>query len=194
VFIQVIRAAVADRDGVRREWERWERELRPGATGFLGSTAGIAADGTHVAWARFDSAENARRNSARSEQGEWWNAMSANFAGEATFLEGTDVTTMFGGGSNDAGFVQFITGRVGDPEKFKAEIAPVEAALKAHRPDLLGVTILWLDGGRFFEAAYFRSESEARAGEQREAPPELATSFSLYEDLEFIDIPEPWLA
>ena len=41
MFVQVIEGRVSDRDGLRRQMDKWESELRPGATGFLGSTAGV---------------------------------------------------------------------------------------------------------------------------------------------------------
>ena len=41
MFVQAIEGRVADREALRRELERWENELRPGARGFLGSTAGV---------------------------------------------------------------------------------------------------------------------------------------------------------
>ena len=45
MFVQVIEGQVADRDGLRRQMDAWEKDLRPGATGFLGSTAGVTDDG-----------------------------------------------------------------------------------------------------------------------------------------------------
>ena len=45
MFIQVITGKVTDADGFRRQDQKWNDELRPGATGFLGSTAGTTSDG-----------------------------------------------------------------------------------------------------------------------------------------------------
>ena len=41
MFVQAFEGRVADQDGLRRQLERWMTELRPGAHGFLGSTAGV---------------------------------------------------------------------------------------------------------------------------------------------------------
>ena len=40
MFVQVIEGQLADREGLRRQLELWMTELRPGATGYLGTTAG----------------------------------------------------------------------------------------------------------------------------------------------------------
>ena len=40
MFIQVIQGTIVDADLLRRQTERWVRELEPGAPGFLGSTGG----------------------------------------------------------------------------------------------------------------------------------------------------------
>ncbi len=45
MFVQAIEGRVADREGLRRQLERWMSELRPGAQGFLGSTAGVTDGG-----------------------------------------------------------------------------------------------------------------------------------------------------
>src|SRR5680860_374072 len=72
MFVQVFEGRVADRDGLHRQMDRWMSELRPGATGFLGSTVGVTGDGYGIAFARFESAAAAKANSERSEQGRWW--------------------------------------------------------------------------------------------------------------------------
>jgi predicted RNA polymerase sigma factor len=72
VFVQVIQGQVSDAGQVRAALDRWARELAPGATGWLGSTAGVTQDGRFIALARFESEEAARRNSDRPEQDQWW--------------------------------------------------------------------------------------------------------------------------
>ena len=78
MFVQVIQAQVSDAAAVREAMERWAQELAPGAEGWLGTTAGVTDDGRFIALARFDSAQAARRNSDRPEQGEWWDQLSAS--------------------------------------------------------------------------------------------------------------------
>ncbi len=65
MFVQVITAKVVDREGLSRQLDRWERELRPGAEGFLGSTSGATDEGRFIALVRFESEEAAQRNSDR---------------------------------------------------------------------------------------------------------------------------------
>ena len=63
MFVQVIEGKVSDRAALRRQLDRWNDELRPGATGFLGSTSGVTDDGVGFTIARFESAAAATANS-----------------------------------------------------------------------------------------------------------------------------------
>ena len=74
MFVQVITGQVNDTQALTAAMDRWRRDVRPGAIGFLGSTEGITDDGRFVALARFDSPEAAQANSSRPEQATWWTA------------------------------------------------------------------------------------------------------------------------
>ena len=65
MFIQVIQERCSDADRLRKQLDVWERDLAPGADGFLGSTGGLTDDGTFVAVVRFDSREQADAQSSR---------------------------------------------------------------------------------------------------------------------------------
>ena len=82
----------------------------PGATGWLGTTSGVTEDGRAIAVVRFESEEDARRNSNRPEQDQWWSQTSKLFDGEATFRDSTDVTVDVQGDPDQAGFVQIAYG------------------------------------------------------------------------------------
>ncbi len=41
MFLQLIFARAADREGLRRQFDRWHDELAAGATGWRGSTMGV---------------------------------------------------------------------------------------------------------------------------------------------------------
>ena len=97
MFVQVMEGRVRDVEGLRAQVDRWRAELAPGATGFLGTTAGTTADGNFIAIVRFESEEAARANSDRPEQGEWWAATSGLYEGDVTFTDCPDVDT-FGAG------------------------------------------------------------------------------------------------
>ena len=199
MFIQVITGTTSDREGLQRQGERWERELRPGATGFLGSTGGVTDDGRFIMAARFESEEAARHNSAREEQGAWW-AETEKYLDDVAFQEGTEVLTTLGGGSNDAGFVQVMRGRVADRARATqliAQMGEFEELMRQHRPEFMGdVTVLHADD-TYTDVIYFRSEAEAREGEKKPMP---AEALEMFEDFmstmpvnEYLDLKEPWL-
>lgn len=167
MFVQVIRAPVGDSASLDAALNRWDDELRPGATGFLGSTAGLTADGEIVLVARFESEEAARRNSERPEQGAWWVELEQGLAGPAQFFESSAVDVSMGGGSDEAGFVQVFWGN-GDRDAARAVMAEAEPVLRRERPDILGGFTVWAEDGRFVDVAYFRSEQEAREGEAKD--------------------------
>jgi hypothetical protein len=181
MFIQVITGEVADAAGIESALDRWRSEVRPGATGFLGSTGGVTADGRFVALARFESAEAARANSERAEQSAWWSEAEKCLAGPVTFHDCTDVDEFRGGGHDEAGFVQIMQGRA-DRQRLRALDERVEAVLPELRPDLLGSVRAW-DGDQYTEAAYFTSEAEARAGEAKPPPAELADAMREWQDV-----------
>jgi hypothetical protein len=173
--------------------------LRPGAEGFLGSTGGVTDDGRFIAVARFASEDAARRNSARDEQGAWW-AETEKYLDDFSFQESVDITTMLAGGSNDAGFVQVMRGRVTNALKLaeiNARTAEFEAMMSRLRPDVLGDVIAMHPDGTYTDVVYFTSEKAARDGESREMP---ADAQAMFEDLmssividEYLDLKDPWL-
>jgi hypothetical protein len=194
MFVQVIKGRTSDAEGVRRQSDRWRDDVRPGAKGFLGSTIGVADDGTVVVFARFEDEASAKANSDRPEQSAWWEETSKYIDG-ATFRESSDVTTLFDGGRDDAGFVQVMEGTVSDRGKAEAMETPeMLEQLRAARPDLLGGLRVWFPGGEFIEAAYFTNEQEARKGESSSEFSDSEQQYeALYGDVNYIDIRKPIL-
>ena len=197
MFIQVMEGRVGDVEGLRAQIERWRAELAPGAKGYLGTTAGVTADGRFIGVVRFESEEAARANSDRPEQGEWWAATSGYYDGEVTFTNCPDVDTFGAGGSDDAGFVQVMKGRA-DRSTLASLAAETEALLQRGRPDVIGGTVAWPGDGRFIQTIYFTSEAEARENEKKEpATDEEREAWermgSAMQVEEFIDISDPWL-
>ena len=119
MFIQVIEGKTNDAGGLHKRLELWERDLMPGAIGYLGSTGGCTSTGDCIMIARFESRDAAQRNSDRPEQSAWWSETSKLFTGEVTFHNCGEVLSYLRGGSDDAGFVQIIQGRVSDPARFR---------------------------------------------------------------------------
>ena len=198
MFIQVISGKVNDVDAFRTQDQRWQDELRAGATGFLGSTAGVTDDGRFVVSARFESADAAKRNSERPEQGAWW-AETEQYLSDVEFHDSNQQTTLFGGGSDDATFVQVMRGRVTDRNKvneLESRTSEFESVLGAARPDVLGETIAFHDDGDgYTDFVYFSSEAEARANEKKEMPADaqklMGELMSAIEVDEYFDLKDP---
>jgi hypothetical protein len=56
---------------------------------------------------------------------------------------------------------------------------------------------MWTGPDSYIEVAYFTNETEARQGESKEPPAELAAQMGAFEammaNVEFTDLPDPWL-
>jgi hypothetical protein len=199
MFVQVIEATTSDPAAVRAAMDRWTQELAPGATGWLGSTAGMTPDGRRVAVVRFDTEEHARANSDRAEQGEWWAEMAKLFDSDPVFRDSTRVLVDVRGNPDDAGFVQVMQGGSTDPERAWKLMEEDDTDWSAFRPDILGSISIGHADGRWTMVNYFTSEAEARAGEQKEAPAELQQQMEELMSLstgepEFLDFAEPWFS
>ncbi|HET7483609.1 MAG TPA: hypothetical protein VFK89_12195 [Actinomycetota bacterium] len=200
MFVQVIQGKVTDASAMQQRMEVWDREVKPGASGYLGSTAGVAADGTFIAAARFESPEAAQTNSDRAEQGEWWAETAKLFDGDPTFYDCTDVDEFRGGGSDDAGFVQVIQGYAKDKQQLKAMGQEMEQYMGDRRPDVIGGFVAWGPDDGFSQFIYFTSEAEARKAESESSDggeggnggtPDWG---DIVTDVKFIDLTDPWLA
>jgi hypothetical protein len=199
MFVQIIQGRTSDATGLRRQMELWLKDLKPGAKGWLGTTSGLVGGGNAgetIVIARFESEEAAKANSARPEQGAWWNEMEKYFEGDVTFHDCREVDTFRSGGSDDATFVQVMQGKA-DRAAMRELDAQFDAQLSNLRPEVIGGTRAWHGDGNYTEAVYFTSQDEARAGESQKLPPEaqkvMDTLTKTVEDLRFLDLPEPWL-
>jgi hypothetical protein len=195
VFIQIIQGKCTRQDEARTMGDRWLDEVGPGAVGWLGGTYGFTDDDMFVGVIRFESRETAMANSARPEQGAWWAEMEKCFDGPVEFHDADDVTLMFDGGSDDAGFVQIIRGKVDDAEKLKSMMADTEG-LHEMRPEIIGATLAIEEDGTFTETVFFTSEAEARKAEQStQMPEEMARDWeSAMHDVQYLDLHKPWFA
>ncbi|MGY1808651.1 hypothetical protein ACI8AF_14885 [Blastococcus sp. SYSU D00669] len=174
MFAQVIQGRTTDPAGLRAAMDRWMRELQPGSVGWLGSTGGVTDDGQVVVVARFESADAARRNSERPEQGAWWEETQRLFDGEVTFLDSEAVEVDLRGEPDRAGFVQVMQGQVTDPDRARKVVEEMSTDEMARfRPDVVGSVMIAHDEGRWTQVVYFTSEAEAREGERKAPPPEM---------------------
>ena len=195
MFAQVIHGSVTDASTLQVLGESWVAELSPGAPGWLGSTSGVTADGTFVIFAWFETAEAARSNSDRPEQGEWWAEAERCFSGEPAFGDYDDVIVVRGGGAAEAGFVQVMVGRTSNPARERELAELFTEQDPGVRPDILGGLVGISDEGHFAQAFYFSSEAEAREGEKQPMPAEFAESFAeeqqLTTEMRFLDLTKP---
>src|SRR6478609_1886525 len=126
---------------------------------------------------RFESEEAARANSERPEQGQFWLEMSKQFDGEPSFQDSNEVYVDTRGDVDSAGFVQVMVGQTSDPERTIELMAGNREDRVALRPEVLGQVAVAHGEGKFTFVNYFTTEAEAREGERKPLPPELAESF-----------------
>jgi hypothetical protein len=192
MFIQIIQGRCSRPEELRRLGDRWTEELAPGAPGWLGGTYGFTDDGMFVGVVRFDSRENAMANADRPEQGAWWAEAEKCFDGTPEFHDCDDVSLMLDGGSDGAGFVQVMRGKVEDPARLKAMLADTDT-LHEMRPDIIGATLAIEEDGTFTETVAFTDEESARRGESTAMPEELRREMeSVMRDVQFLDLHDPW--
>ncbi len=196
MFVQVIEGRTSDPAAIIEHGDRWQQEVRPGAIGYLGVTAGVTSEGRTIAIVRFEDEASARANAERPEQTAWFESMAKLYDGEPAFTESSDVTEWMGGGSNDAGFVQVMKSTGVD----RSQVEKMDAAFEPfadQRPDLLGGLRIWTGPDSCFDVAYFTSEEEARKAEKAEASPEMKELMSEFQEgmgeTEYLDLTNPQL-
>ena len=195
MFVQVIEGRTKDAAALLEAGDRWQQEVRPGAIGYLGVTAGVTADGRTVAIVRFEDEASARANAERPEQTAWFEGMAKLYDGEPTFTESSDVTEWMGGGSDDAGFVQVMKSTGVD----RVQLEKMDAAFESfvdQRPDLLGGLRIWTGPDSCIDVAYFTTEEDARKGEQAEVPDALKDLMSEFDGMgetQYFDLTDPQL-
>jgi hypothetical protein len=197
MFIQVIEGKVRDQEALQRQLDRWQRDLMPGAIGYLGSTGGCTAAGDCCLIARFESRDAAQRNSDRPEQSAWWAETERLFDGPVTFHDSEEVEVMEHGDLDSARFVQIMEGHVTNHDRAVAMERESDPMLKDARPDLLGSVTAYYDKDGFTEIAYFTSEDAARKGESQQMTDEMQAMFREWQDVmhvdRYLDLPSPWL-
>ncbi len=197
MFVQIVSGEVGDRVALRRQFQHWADELRSGAVGFLGGTAGLAADGEFVGVARFENEQAARSNCQRPEQAAWWRETERCFVGPIVVRESNDHDLLANGGSDRAGFVQVIEGRTQHRATFMELERHIEKGFLTERPDFIGSMLVWWPDGSWLEVAYFCSEAETRAAEHRGTSAELTKIFAEWRGLaapsSYFDINQPWM-
>lgn len=165
--------------------------------GWLGGTYGFTDDRRFVGVVRFDSMAACQENASSADAPMWWAGAESLIDGVCEIHESEDVSMMFDGGSDSAGFVQIMHGKVGDAEKFRHLMTDTEMTSMLHqaRPDILGATLAMEPDGTFVETVAFTDEESARKGEQMEMPAEVTADLqSAMAEVEYLDLHRPWFA
>jgi hypothetical protein len=193
VFIQIIQGRCSRQDEMRALGDEWQEKLSGGADGWLGGTYGFTDDGLFVGVVRFEDRAKAMANSERPEQGEWAERMGAVFDGPVEFHDSDDVTLLFDGGSDDAGFVQVIQGQVDDPARLRTFLTGHQEALHEMRPEILGATLALEADGSYTETVAFSDEDSARKAEGGEPPEDVRRELEwAMSGATFHDLRHPW--
>ena len=196
MFIQIIQGKCTRQDELHALADGWRQEVASPDSGFLGGTYGFTDDDMFVGVVRFESREKAMANSQRPEQTAWAQRMEALMDGPVEYHDCDDVTLMLEGGSDRAGFVQVIRGKVDDPQRLKAMLTADTEVLHRERPEIIGATLAVEPDGTFTETIAFTDEAAAREGERKEAPPEVQADMQEWESLmrnaTFMDLHHPW--
>jgi hypothetical protein len=195
VFIQIMQGRCTREEELRAHLERWREEHSAKAEGWLGGTYGFTDDHEFLGIVRFESREKAMANSDRPEQTAWARELMELMDGPVEFHDCDDVTLLLDGGSDDAGFVQVIRGRVDDVERAKAMMSRDATSLHEMRPEIIGATMAIEDDGTFTETVFFTDEESARRGERQEPPARVREDLdALMAGATFYDLHRPWFA
>jgi len=200
VFIQIIQGKCTKQDEMHAQFDKWLRDLAPSAPGWLGGTFGFTDDDMFVGVIRFEDKEKAMTNSGRPEQGQWWSETERLFDGPVEFHNADKVLLMLEGGSDDAGFVQVIQGKLDDAKLLEAEMDEMTNMLRKERPEILGSTFAIEEDGTFTEAVFFTDEAMARQGEAKAMPNREEVRHLMQDwrrithDVRYLDLHHPWFA
>lgn len=192
MFIQIMQGKCMRPDEMHALADEWREQIAPHASGWLGGTYGFTDDNQFVGVVRFDSPESANANSARPEQSAWAERMAACFDGPIEYHDCDDVEMFLDGGSDQAGFVQVIRGKVDDPSRLKAGLADT-SMMHQMRPEIIGGTLAVEPDGTFTETIAFTDEQSARVGEKMEPPDDVRRELEYaMRGATFYDLHHPW--
>jgi hypothetical protein len=196
MFIQMVEGRCSRQDEMRGLVDGWCGWMAD-QPGWLGGTYGFTDDTRFVGVVRFDSHAACEDCAGKPEAAMWWAGAEALFDGNCEIHASEDVSMMLEGGSDSAGFVQVMHGRVGDADKLRHFMTDAEVTSMLHdsRPEILGATLAMEADGSFIETVAFTSEDAARQGERTEMPAEMQADLeSAMADVEYLDLHRPWFA
>jgi hypothetical protein len=198
MFVQIIQGHVRDAGQLKAALDQWVRDLSPDAQGWISSTGGVTDRGEFIGLACFTDRVSALQNSDRPSQDKWWQRTSQLFDGEVTFHDADNAVTDNPGDPLKAGFVQIMQGKGTDHDRAVELLLQCTPEWAAFRPDILGTTACAYGDGEFTVAVYFSTEQEARAGERKPPPPDLAEQMAELREImigppTYYDLHQPWI-
>lgn len=192
MFIQMVQGACTHQDDMRMLVDDWCGEMAD-QPGWLGGTYGFTDDNSFVGVVRWDTRAACQAYCDRMDAAWWWAGACEVMDGMPEVHQSDDVTMMLEGGSDDAGFVQIMHGKVGDADLLRKMSTDQEMTAMLHqaRPDIIGSTLLIEDDGTFVETISFTDEESARIGEKQEMPPAADMEHAIRE-VHYMDLHHPW--
>jgi hypothetical protein len=195
VFIQMVQGHCSRQDEMRGLVDSW-CSMMADRPGWLGGTYGFTDDDRFLGVVRFDSSAACKESAGSTEAAMMWAGAEALFDGSCEIHESEDVSMMLDGGSDSAGFVQVMLGRVADADRLRHLVSDeMTAMLHQARPEIVGATMAIEPDGRFVETIAFTDEASARQGEQLEMPTDVRDEISsAMAVVEYVDLHRPWFA
>jgi len=194
VFIQMVEGACSQQDDMRMLVDDWCGRMAD-EPGWLGGTYGFTDDGRFLGVVRYSSSAACEQLCAAADAGMWWASAEEMFDGSPEIHQSEDVMMMLNGGSDDAGFVQVMRGKVGNPDKLRRIMTDQDMTSMLHqaRPDIIGATMLIEGDGSFTETVSFTDEDSARKGEAMEMPAEVTADLQeAMAEVNYYDLHKPW--
>ncbi|MDP8931564.1 MAG: hypothetical protein M3O70_24100 [Actinomycetota bacterium] len=187
MIVEVTFGQATESQALRRAWEDHVRTLRDAGT-WLGGVAGTTDDGRFVAVVRTSASPTV--TAAES--------LAPDLAAPPEVLRSDHLIVAYEDRPWDARFVQVMSARVLSRARYQEVEARIGQAFLDNRPDVLASYRTWPRDDLVIAVDHFSSEEEARAGEQRELPPNLREGFqewlALLEETFWFDLTDPWLA
>ncbi|HEU5033783.1 MAG TPA: hypothetical protein VFT62_03390 [Mycobacteriales bacterium] len=194
MFIQMVQGACTREDEMRGLVDDWCGRMAD-QPGWLGGTYGFTDDGCFVGVVRYADRDACAMWCKDAEAAPYWAAATQLFDESCEIFEADDVSIMLDGGSDDAGFVQVMHGRVNDTERMRRLLTDAEMTTMLHeaRPEIIGATLAFQADGTFTETVAFTDEASARRGEELDMPEEVSKELmAAMGAVEYLDLHRPW--